>query len=289
MQTDNQNIRNNYNMNRLVTILSALLLVSCSGTLPELHENVTIDGSKGKLVGVVERPEVKGKDCPVVIYYHGLTGNKGENHIMAVRDSLLANGIAVVRFDFNGHGESEGPFSEMTLDNEAEDAELILEYVESLDWVDHSRVAVAGHSQGGLMASVIAGRVGTPRVRCAILMAPAACIHTMAVSGHIFGLDIAELPDSIDFWGGRQLGKNYMISALNMDPHAISASYTGPACIIQGTADNEELIVESKNYLNYIKDCEYYELEGLTHCYPEDYATPAHIAADFALRKLGLK
>lgn len=270
----------------LFTLIAMAIVVSCSADLEESHEIVNIQGSKGTLVGNVDRPAIKSDKCPVVIIYHGLTGYRSENHINAVADSLFAHGIAVVRFDFNGHGESEGEFVDMTLDNELLDARKVFEYVEGLDWVDKSRIAISGHSQGGLITGVLAGDLGADKVRCTVLMAPAACIHTMAISGNMFGIDASqeELPEYIEFWGGRHLGREYLRSACSMDVFGRSSAYKGPVLVLQGTKDSEELMADAARYPDYLENCEYKWLEGLTHCYPEDYALPAGLFTDFVLR-----
>ena len=60
-------------------------------------------------------------------------------------DKLAQNGIATVKFDFNGHAESEGEFSGMTVPNEIEDAKLVYEYVKSLPFVGD--IALTGWSR----------------------------------------------------------------------------------------------------------------------------------------------
>lgn len=268
-------------------LVAISFLFSCKTiNLEESHEIVKIQGSKGALVGNVDRPAVKGDKCPVVIIYHGLTGNRSENHILAVADSLLSHGVAVVRFDFNGHGESEGEFVDMTLDNEVEDAEKVFEYVESLEWVDKSRIAISGHSQGGLVTGVLAGKLGSGKARCAVLMAPAACIHTMALSGNMFGYDVGsdDLPEYIEFWGGSHLGRQYLISAYNMDVFGRTSAYKGPTLVIQGTEDSAELMADAARYPDYLENCEFKWLEGLSHCFPENYALPANLFTEFVLK-----
>lgn len=269
------------------TFLAALAALVCSCTsLPSLKETVTIEGSKGLLVGDIERPEIKGGKAPVVIICHGLTGYRTEWHLNAVNDSLVAHGIATVRFDFNGHGQSEGPFSGMTLQNELEDLQKIYDYTAGLPWVDKSRIAVAGHSQGGFLTGVFAGDMRKEKVRCAVLLAPAACIHTMAVEGTFFGAPTAleNMPDSIPFWGGRMLGKKYLEVAQEIDVFTRTAAYDGPALIVQGDKDDPWLFRDAKKYSEYVKDLEYVELPGLTHCFPEDVATPAQLATEFVLK-----
>lgn len=270
-------------MRKITSFLAAFAsIVACSSPMLEkIEDNISIQGSVGTLVGDLYRPEVKGKTCPIAIIYHGLTGNRAEAHLEAAKDSILAHGIAVVRFDYNGHGDSEGLFSNMTLDNELEDSKLIYEYVCSLPWVDKSKIAIVGHSQGGLLAGVEAGDLGKDKIKCAVLMAPAACIHRMVLEGKMFGVDadINTMPDSIAFWG-QQLGKNYVQSAIDLDVYARTAAYDGPVCILQGDKDLS-IKPDAEKYPSYLKDCEYHSLEGLTHCFGEDLATPAKITAEF--------
>ena len=258
------------------------ILSACTGSLPELHEKVSIDGSIGKLQGQIDRPAILAGKAPVTIILHGLTGYRSEPHLNALADSLFSRGVATIRFDFNGHGESEGLFSGMTLFNELEDAHRIYDYAASLPWVDKKKISVAGHSQGGLEAGLLAGELGADKVSKLLLLAPAACIHTMATEGSMFGYDLAsELPDSLLFWGGRYLGKAYLQSALDCDVYGITARYEGSVRILQGLNDDPSLIRDAKRYQEYLPQAEYIPLEGLSHCFPEDLATYAKLGADF--------
>lgn len=69
------------------------------------------------LRGMLHIPaNISGK-IPMVVIFHGFTGNKMEPHFILVKLSRLleTKGIASVRFDFAGSGESDGDFSEMTI------------------------------------------------------------------------------------------------------------------------------------------------------------------------------
>jgi len=279
----------------ILSIMAAAVLgTACQNTvLPEMHETVTIDGDHGHLIGNIDRPEIHGEKAPVAIIYHGLTGWRDELHNNAVRDSLYAHGVATVCFDFNGHGESEGRFIDMTLDNEIVDAKCIFNYVSSLPWVDTTRIAIMGHSQGGLVTSVVAGDLGFPKVRCAVLLAPAAFIHDIVVKGEFFGRSfdpssIETLPDSLQLKPGYTIGKEYLISASGLDVYGRCSHYDGPVCVIQGLKDTPALIDGAAKYQQYLKHCEYHTIEGLTHCFPEDRDTPARLTKEFVLPLLGL-
>lgn len=277
----------------IATFAVGLVLAACVyitrpvPVLPELNYVETIDGSHGKLVGDVKRPAVQARKVPVVIICHGLTGWRAENHNMAVGDSLLAHGYATVCFDFNGHGESEGKFSDMTIENELEDLHCIYDYVAGLPWVDKKRIAVAGHSQGGFVAGVFAGDMGRKKVKCAVLLAPAACIHVDAVNNIFFDAPASyeDLADSAFYWG-RWFGKDYFRAAREIKVFERTGAYDGPVLIVQGDADMPNLLRDSRLYPNYIKDCKYVELPGLTHCFVENYALPASLSLEFIQQNL---
>ena len=96
-------------------------------------ETVYIDGDHGRLKALIQKPELKqGEKCPMVIFCHGFSGTKDGPLFELVADSLQAHGIASIRFDFNGHGESEGEFKDMTVPNEIEDAKKVVAYVRDL-------------------------------------------------------------------------------------------------------------------------------------------------------------
>ena len=108
------------------------LLIAClllAGFASAKTERVIIQGDHGKLVAELQTPDVLPKKCPIVILCHGFTGNRNGGLEVGIAHELEARGIASIRFDFNGHGESEGEFKDMTVPNEIEDAKKVVEYL----------------------------------------------------------------------------------------------------------------------------------------------------------------
>ena len=125
---------------------------------PGKGETVFIDGDHGRLKALIQKPELQqGEKCPMVIFCHGFSGTKDGPMFELIADTLQAHGIASIRFDFNGHGESEGEFKDMTVPNEIVDARKVVEYVSDLRYV--SSLAIVGHSQGGVVAAMTAGQL----------------------------------------------------------------------------------------------------------------------------------
>lgn len=113
--------------------------------------NITIKRDGLNLRGDLLRPNAE--KSPVAIIFHGLMANKDGNNKIA--DALLERGIAIIKFDFNGHGESDGDFSDMNVYSEILDAAKIIDYVRGLDFV--TDIYIIGHSQGALVGGMIAG------------------------------------------------------------------------------------------------------------------------------------
>ena len=107
------------------------------------------------LRGLLTRPH--DGSCPLVLMLHGFGASMDASggFFQDVSDRLTAAGFATLRLDFNGHGQSEGDFTEMTPFNEIEDAAALLRYAKSLDFV--TDIHVLGHSQGGVVAGMLAG------------------------------------------------------------------------------------------------------------------------------------
>ncbi len=242
---------------------------------------VTIDGSKGRLVGTIQKAS-KGSSA-VAIVCHGLTGNRNEHLLLAVVDSLSAKGISSVRFDFNGHGESDGAFSKMTVGSELADLAHIYEYVKNLKWVDKNRISLVGHSQGALVSGLFAGEKGYPMVHSIALMAPAACIPFMAREGNFFGekMDVNNIPDSLRLWGKSYIGRDYVKDAAAIDVYDRTAHYAGPVLIVQGNKDDPIIYKYAALYPKYVHQAEYHELKGLSHSFAEGLSAPAKLIADF--------
>jgi len=74
-------------------------------------EEVFIDGDHGRLKAIIQSPKLQdGEKCPMVVFCHGFSGSKDGPVFELIADTLQAHGIASIRFDFNGHGDSEGAF-----------------------------------------------------------------------------------------------------------------------------------------------------------------------------------
>lgn len=276
-----------YKMERTLTeLMTKEHPASVSGTTDKL----TLMGSKGKLAAEIQKPVLSsGEKVPIAIIMHGFTGNKEGRMLKLIADSLQNHGIASIRFDFNGHGQSEGRFEDMTVPNEIEDAKKVYEYVATLPYVDASRIALVGHSQGGVVSAMTAGELGSPRVAAVALLAPAAVLRDDAIRGNTMGAKYNPLdpPDSVPLFGGHNLGASYIRTAFTLPIYETAARYTGPATIIHGTGDRVVPYTYGERFHEQWKNSEWHLLEYFDHGFNQNVYRVAELTSEFLTRTLG--
>lgn len=121
-------------------------------------------GARGPVPAVVtitgSGPEDRDEAIPPV---------KGYRPFREIADSLARRGIAVLRMDDRGTGASGGTYAGATSEDFARDIESGLAWLRTRKDIDATRLALVGHSEGGLIAPMVAAR--DPRVRAIALMA----------------------------------------------------------------------------------------------------------------------
>lgn len=224
-------------MKKLKFLVAALFVLMAAGAEAQT-ESVVIDGDHGKLQAVIHKPQLKsGERVPMVLLCHGFMGNKDGALENRIANLLSERGIASIRFDFNGHGQSEGRFQDMTVPNEIVDAKKVIDYVSALPYV--GSIGIAGHSQGGVVAAMTAGELGGDKIKAVVLLAPAAVLRDDAIRGSTMGAtyDPFNPGEYVELFRGLKLGAEYIRTAFSLPIYETSAGYNGPALIIHGTGD----------------------------------------------------
>ena len=262
-------------------ILAVMILPS---TTFAQSRNVEIDGDHGKLAAIIQTPDGVS-NFPMVIICHGFTGNKDSVLLTSLADYLEAAGIASIRFDFNGHGKSEGRFQDMTVLNEIEDAKHVYEYVRDMRGV--TSVSIAGHSQGGVVTSMLAGELGTENIKSIALMAAAAVLRDDAIRGILQGTtyDSINIPEYVEV-RGLKVGRNYIKTAQSLPIYETAANYQGQVFIIHGLADTIVPYTYSLRYQEIYPGSKIELLKNFDHGFTQDQKLTARKVADFFISQL---
>lgn len=143
---------------------------------PYLEEQVKFKGLNGdhNLAGTLTIPEGKGP-FPAVALISGSGPQDrdetllGHKPFLVLADHLTKNGVAVLRYDDRGTAESEGNFASATSLDFADDAEAAMIFLQGRNEVDSKKIGLIGHSEGGLIAPIVAAR--NPEVSFIVLLA----------------------------------------------------------------------------------------------------------------------
>lgn len=232
-------------------ICTASLLMAATAHASE--EIVTLMSNGQEVVGTLALPD--GGPAPVVLLLHGFSGSRDELVTPNVEEGVFAytaqkfadNGLASLRIDFRGSGESvkDINYAQTTFESQVADALAAVAYLQGEDAVDGDKIAVLGWSQGGLVASATAGRSAGDEVDVAVLWNAVA--DPEAVFTGLLGADVldkglaaaddegiqAKLP-----WGADiELNGAFFDGIDTFDPKAEIAAYSGPLLVVQGLQD----------------------------------------------------
>lgn len=130
---------------------------------PYHDEEVTFENpdAKVKIAGTFTKPKDGGPHPAVVL----ITGSGpqdrdesilGHQPFLVVADHLTRQGIAVLRCDDRGVGKSTGKHSTATSADFATDVVAAVRFLKSRADVDPQRIGLAGHSEGGMIAPMVA-------------------------------------------------------------------------------------------------------------------------------------
>jgi hypothetical protein len=130
------------------------------------EQRVSIPANGYSIPGVLTVPKAGGRHAyPTVLMLHGTASQKDEVGDMYKREAqkLGAAGVASLRIDFAGSGDSTLPQTAFTYTEEVSDTKTALTWLSRRPEVDAGRLGLVGFSQGGRVAATVAGT--DPRVK----------------------------------------------------------------------------------------------------------------------------
>ena len=141
-----------------------------------LEEEIIFHNKNGNfdLSGTLSLPKGEGI-FPAIILISG-SGPQDRNEeilghkpFLVIADYLTKKGYAVLRYDDRGTAKSGGKFDHATSPDFASDAAAALAYLKTRKDIDPNKIALAGHSEGAMLAAMIAAN--DPSVNTIIMLA----------------------------------------------------------------------------------------------------------------------
>jgi len=235
---------------------------SAPADAPYTAEDVTVITPKGlKLTGTLTLPKSHtARGAPAVVTITGsgteerdesLPGVNGYRPFREVADTLGRRGIAVLRLDDRGAGGSDvGPTGANgpTSADFADDIRAGLAYLRTRHDIDGTRLGLVGHSEGGMIAPMIAAT--DPKLRAIVLMAgPARAGRTILKFQQEYAADSmlhlagarrdSALRDMASKLDSADKAVPWIHFFLDYDPIATAKRVRQPVLILQGATDQQ--------------------------------------------------
>mgnify|MGYP001034628020 CR=1 FL=1 len=208
-------------------------------------ESFTLGEEGKRIFGICEYPS-SGKSFPTVLMFHGFTGEHIVSTFKFPRLSrrLVERGIATVRFDFRGSGDSEGEFNEMSPLTELHDAEDVFSFVQKQKWCS-GKFGVIGYSLGGMIASLFAGR--HTEISTLLLWSPV-IMNQEFFHREDYTFDCGEQYKDVL---GLKLGSIFFEDGRRVDASEELKNYLGDLLIIHGSEDESVPYLPVKEYADH--------------------------------------
>jgi uncharacterized protein len=178
---------------------------------------------------------------PAVLLLHGFGSEKNEvgNIFERLSKRLAQNGIASLRIDFRGSGESAGSMVEASLHSYIDDADAALQYLFSLKEINPLRIGILGFSLGGAIAMLVS--TSYPEIKSMVTFSAPGNLKSdfMALLGEENFLEAKKNGTAtIDLgWRSVTLGKDFFDSFDHFDTFTALNQYQGAYLAVAGLND----------------------------------------------------
>jgi uncharacterized protein len=200
----------------------------------------TLDGLQ--LVGTLVLPDGPIEWAVVLVHGGGVTREEGGFFTRLAR-GLGEAGIANLRFDLRGHGDSEGRQEELTLSAILNDIRVALAHLREATGATHA--SLLGQSFGGGICAYYAAK-RHEEVDRLVLLCPQFNYKRRTIDGRVYWKDdrlddevARQLTDRgyIDFTPTFKHGRAILNEVFWLQPHTVLGEISAPTLIVHGTKD----------------------------------------------------
>ena len=245
------------------------------------------DAGGRRIAGILATP---GRPTDrVAVLCHGFLSTKNSSTNKALTRLLTDQGVATFRFDFFGQGDSQGPFSDITLTVALDQAMAALDVAAS---AGYRRIALMGSSFGGLVAILTAAK--RMDLRAVALKCPVGDFaEVLRLEFGAAGMETwkqrSEIPDVTGGSGPVKLRYALYEDCLVYDAYKAAESIQAPVLIVQGDCDELVPVHQSRRLMDGIRTEKRLEmLQGADHGFTkrEDFLRMTTIIADWLMTHL---
>ncbi|MBD3253306.1 prolyl oligopeptidase family serine peptidase [Candidatus Pacearchaeota archaeon] len=243
--------------------------------------------SKGnKLCGILSNP-TGNLEVPIIVMCIGHSSNKDRPTYTSMEEKLNENEISSFRFDFYGHGESEGKFEDATVSEAVDDAQKAIEFLKNKGYL---KIGLFGSSFGGITSLITASKSDD--------------LFVLALKSPVSDYEKVELlrkgEKGIEEWRQRgyvsydssdgiplKLNYSFYEDIKNNNGYEAAKKIKIPTIIVHGDRDEIVPVEQSRKTADIIRNCKLEIVKGADHRYtnPEHFEKCTKLLSDFIISK----
>ncbi len=193
-----------------------------------------------KMPATLVVPETASEEnlVPAVVMLHGTGSQRHEagDGYVHMADALAEAGIASLRIDFMGAGDSAEPDENFDLDNALSDACDAVAYLQSQPGINPEAIGVMGWSQGGLHALRVAAEVD--QVSAAVTWAAPAAPMKVSDEQRAEAAEKGYFTQEFDWREPMDTGQKWIDGMDALDMTAVASRIDIPLLLINGSNDD---------------------------------------------------
>lgn len=276
----------------MIRIVCAIFFLAFSSHLVHSQEIVSVKSGEETLVGTLLSPK-KSKTVVLIISGSGKTDRDGNTRdvtltyindcLKQLAEQLEANGIASLRYDKRGVGESLSDsfnVKNLRFDQYVEDALMWVEFLEG----KYDKIVIAGHSQGGLVGMLTCQRANIDKFISLAGLAKGLyqTLHDQLSNQPAFvtqaaiplldslndGHYVYNVPPYLNSIFNRE-SQDYLKSFLNYDPREEIKKLNIPILVINGIHDLQIKVEDAKVLSEQNKNAKFLSIKGMNHILKE--------------------
>ncbi len=234
-----------------------------------MRNKIHFENSRGdRLCAVLSNPSGKTEE-PMVIMCHGFTTSKDGRTNTLLEEILNANNISTFRFDFFGHGESEGLFEEVTISEAVDDVQRAWKFLQDLGY---KLFGLVGSSFGGIVSILAASDRDTFDVLA--LKSPVSdYLGLLIAKDNGFNIETWKRAGSVLVTGAdeQSLRLNYSFykDAEKIRGYEAVKNIRIPTLIVHGDEDETVPLEQSKISASLMPNCRLEIIQGADHIYSQ--------------------